>query len=676
MKDKIAAAWLITILIIILIGQWYIGRAFLTDPGGPAPWAAVFLMAAGALGLFLAREPAAEETAQPDPDIPLGAAPAVPRAAPAFNGLPSSPTNWRMIALFLTVVLTTFVLWRIPALTRADNFWPVFLAWLAAILLFLAAVRQPGEGHLSREWFRSRRRLLLGMGALLLLAFVLRAWRIGDIPFTLGGDEASQGLEALGFSAGEWRNPFTTGWLGVPTMSFIYNSLSLALTGPTVAGLRLPWVLVGAATVLITFLLVRQLFNTGLAALTAFLVAVFHYHIHFSRLGSNQIADPFFISLALLFLYRGLDRHRRLDWALSGVVTGLALYFYAGARLTPLVLAAVLGYLFLLSPRKFWDEHRAGVMVLATAALITAAPMLQYAARFPNDFNARINEVGIIQSGWLENEVTVVGRPLATVLFDQFQRAALMFNYYPDRTVWYGLAEPMLDPLFGAIFLMGLIYGLLRLFTPAHGARIAPMVAWWWGGMILGGMLTESPPSSQRLITLAVPTMFFVAYVLWDIVGLARQAWPGVSRAAALAVAAVLFAFISLTTYFAEYTPQRLYGGPNAELATAIAPQLNELKGDHTFFMAAPPFMYWGFATLPFLVPGAAAQDIEEPLVDPRAQGYAPDGRGLVYIVHPARAGEMDVLRSAFPGGEERIIESGAGGRYLGSLYIVPPGTH
>ncbi|HRN68265.1 MAG TPA: glycosyltransferase family 39 protein [Promineifilum sp.] len=678
MKDKTAAAWFIVILLLIIAGQWIIGRAVIESPGGVSPWPAVFLLIAAAMGLQLATEsrpddpPQAEAAA--DPDEP-GPDPGHPGPY-VFHAVPPLPADRRGTIFILIFLLLGFVLWRIPAMARDANYWPVFLAWLAAVLLFLAAVRQPGEGGVSRPWLRNRRGLLLGIGALAALALLLRVWRIGDIPFTLSGDEASQGLDALKFSAGEWRNPFTTGWLGVPTMSFIYNSISLAWFGPTVTGLRLPWALVGAATVITTFLLVRQLFHTGLATLTAFLVAVYHYHIHFSRLGSNQIADPLFMSLALLFLYRGLDRGRRLDWALSGVITGLALYFYAGARLTPLVMIAVLGYLFLIGPRRFWADHRGGVAALALAAFITAAPMLQYAARFPDDFNARINQVGIIQNGWLENEVAN-GRPMTDALFDQFQRAALAFNSWPDRTVWYGLTEPLLDPLFGAIFLMGMIYGLAQLLNPKVGARLAPMVAWWWGGMILGGMLTESPPSSQRLITLSVPAMFFVAYVLWELVELARRARPGLPHRAALVVMAALFAFISLTTYFVDYTPRRLYGGANAELATTIAPQLNALKGDHSFFMVGPPFMYWGFATLPFLVPDATAQDIEQPLTDPRAEGFAPSGRGLVYIVHPARSAELGLLRTAFPNGEERaVLSGGVDGRVLGTLYIVPPGIH
>ena len=125
----------------------------------------------------------------------------------AFRALPPLPADRRGMALIAVAALIGFVLWRIPLMTRDANYWPVFLAWLAAILLFLAAVGQPGEGgeartrlH-AREWLRARRGLLLAVGALGALALVLRVWRLGDIPFTLSGDEASQGLDALKFSA-------------------------------------------------------------------------------------------------------------------------------------------------------------------------------------------------------------------------------------------------------------------------------------------------------------------------------------------------------------------------------------------------------------------------------------------------------------------------------------------
>lgn len=125
-------------------------------------------------------------------------------------------------------------------------------------------------------------------------------------------------------------------------------------------------------------------------------------------------------------------------------------------------------------------------MIFSGAFLIVAAPILQYALRFPDDFNARINQVDIIQSGWLEQEMISSNKSVIGILFDQFQRAALAFNYYPDRTVWYGLRQPLIDPIFGSLFLLGLGFGTLRSVLPRPDKTLFFVVAWWWGAMLLG----------------------------------------------------------------------------------------------------------------------------------------------------------------------------------------------
>jgi hypothetical protein len=284
-----------------------------------------------------------------------------------------------------------------------------------------------------------------------------------------------------------------------------------------------------------------------------------------------------------------------------------------------------------------------------------------------------MNEVGIIQSGWLSAEVQATGQSLVAILSDQFKRAALAFNYYPDRTVWYGLGEPLLDPFFGGLFMLGLLYATFQLLRPQVGARIAPMVAWWWGGMLLGGMLTESPPSSQRLITLAVPVCFFIAYAVWEILQLAAGAFGNVPKKVILTFAVLLFAFISLTTYFVDFSPQRLAGGRNAELATQIAPRLNELKADHRFFFVGPPWMYWGFATLPYLVPGASAQDITDHLTEPPPAHLVSEEEGAVFIIIPPRFSEVEYLQAAYPQGQSEEVFSPVDNRPMVTLYRVPP---
>ena len=589
--------------------------------------------------------------------------------------------------LTLASLLIYYVLRQIPILdaTAGASFRLLYWCWLLAIASYAAAVLDWRPGQVkswlvaSRRHLQARdRRLIVAVAGIVLGAAMLRLWQIGTIPYVLAGDEGAQGLEAVKVLNGEMRNPFSTGWLGVPSMSFFFNSWSIRWLGQTVTALRVPWALVGTATVFFTFLYARQLKGARFGLLAAALLAVYHYHIHFSRLGSNQIADPFFAVLALYFLQRALDNGRRFDWLMTGVVSGLAFYFYAGARFTPVVVVAVLGYYLTFERQVFLRKHGAGIVLAVVTFLLVAAPMIQYSVRFPNEFNARINQVGIIQSGWLEREVVIRGESVATILFDQFQRAALAFNYYPDRTVWYGLREPLLDPWFGTLFLLSLGFVTVRTFLGAkRDARFAPMVAWWWGGVLLGGMLTESPPSSQRLVTLTVPTCFMLAVMIWELVDLARAAfgrghgrWPPHPWIAGFA--AVIFAYGSLSLYFAEYTPQRIYGGPQALIAMEVAPLLQAYDASYTHYYVGAPRMYWGFATLPYLLPDRVARDILDPLTAPIARNEDEAANGFIFVFLPERENELPFVTATYPDGEQRRV-SGENGEGLALVYIVPP---
>src|SRR5690606_27829994 len=113
------------------------------------------------------------------------------------------------------------------------------------------------------------------------------------------------------------------------------------ILGHNLTGLRIFSAVFGTLTVPALYLLARELFDRRTALLAALLLATFPPHIHFSRLGLNNIADPLFGVLALAFLVRGLKRGGLRDYALSGVMLGLTQYFYEGGKLLyPLLFGA------------------------------------------------------------------------------------------------------------------------------------------------------------------------------------------------------------------------------------------------------------------------------------------------------------------------------------------------
>ena len=603
-------------------------------------------------------------------------------------------------------MLTVWLLHLLRVDPPLPDYTLTFVIWLSAIGLYLLAVlplRPPhanpslsrskiaggGGSHAadSRAWEPAllqkldlpsleRKidwRIVLMVEVILLVAFALRVWELDSIPPTLAGDEGTFGLESIKTFNGDIRNrnPFITGWFSVPTLTFHFNAITLRLLGHTVFGLRLPWALVGTITVLIVFRLVTRLTGPTLGLMTAALLATYHFHIHYSRIGINNAADPFLMALVLLLLYRAYDRRSLRDWALCGVVVGLAQYFYFGARFAVIVVVALMLYWFARDGRRLWREQRRGIVILFGAAIVTAAPMIQYAIRFPDDYNARVNQIGIMQSGWLEREQAVRNQGAVPILLDQLQRAALAFNLYPDRTGWYGSPQPLFDFAAGILFLLGLGYATLR---PADH-RVFPMVVWWWGATVLGGALTESPPSTQRLITLAPPAVFCVALALLKIGQILQRALQArlLERLTPYLGAAVLgLSLISIKWYFVDFTPLRVYGGFNAVVATAMGTYARDSLGsDWRMVFFGPPRIYILFGSIPYLAPEVEGVDVVEPLVAPPDPSLAQPDKDAAFIFLPERRNELDLVRQTFPGGQIEEIPSPWGGDPLFIVYRV-----
>jgi hypothetical protein len=259
------------------------------------------------------------------------------------------------------------------------------------------------------------------------------------------------------------------------------------------------------------------------------------------------------------------------------------------------------------------------------------------------------------------------------VLWDQFVRAVLAFNFYPDTINHYGLPGPLLDPLFGALFAIGVGYGTLRALMPGADRRLFPMVVWWWGGIILGGMLTLRPPATMRLITLAVPVCFFIALAMQELVRLLRRALTRVPVNVLMAIGVLSFSVISLKTYFVDFSPKRLSGGPQAEVATEIGPILEELGPTYRTYFFGAPYLYPDFPTMPFLTPHVKIANVESPLTAPPPRDWISAGQGAVFVVLPNRIQELPLILKSFPNGKLQEIRTPRDDSILVTLYQVPP---
>jgi 4-amino-4-deoxy-L-arabinose transferase-like glycosyltransferase len=529
---------------------------------------------------------------------------------------------------------------------------------------------------------------LAGVAALLLVALMVRAYNLEHIPANLGGDEGTWAMQGLAMLDGRLANPFATRWFAFPSMSFLVWGLSMRLFGETVAGVRAASALIGTASVLSTFLLARELWGRrlgpvgsgreamgggGLGAgriawFAAGALAVGHYHIHFSRLAVNNIADSLFVTLSLYLLVRGLESDRSILFALAGAVIGVGWYGYFGARLVGIIAALYVIWRAVVENR-FLAHHGHHLLILLGAALVVAAPLLLHYAVHPSALSEGVNRVGILTSGWLAREQEATGRSATSLLLEQFWKSISAFNYTLDPTFWYKARIPLLDVVSGLFFVFGLIWCTAR----AHRSSNVLLLIWFWSALVTGWVMTENPPSSQRLVIAAPALALFVALGLDRLLHLTRYLL-GLRCTLRCGIAGLVFvAMVGLNVgyYFFVYTPSRVYGNPTAEMTTRLARYLARQNDECVVYLHGPPFVYWDFGTLRFMAWGITGVDVPSP-----DEGEAPEpdlSRGARFVFHPARADELSVVRARYPGGKARSAHSYADGELLYAMYEVGP---
>lgn len=311
--------------------------------------------------------------------------------------------------------------------------------------------------------------------------------------------------------------PILVPFSGMFPFPYIYPYLqkeSVELFGHNYSGLRGASAIMGGLTVLAIYWLGEALFDRRTALIAALLLATFPPHIHFSRIGLNNIADPLFGTMALAFLARGLMRHSRLDYAVGGAMLGLTHYFYEGGRLlyTPLVIVWVVGcLLFIKLPESFtrWQfikSQRFMLLVAMAALVITAAPIyytligkgLPLASRMVENrtgLNAAYWDIMFERGDWRQH------------IDDHVIPPFLVYVNRPDDTLFYGGKTAMLLMPIVPAFLLGAAYLIWR--WRAAGGML--LLLWIFAASMANSLLTFSATYTRFVVVF--PALMLVAAV-------------------------------------------------------------------------------------------------------------------------------------------------------------------
>lgn len=380
---------------------------------------------------------------------------------------------------------------------------------LAAMWLSSARIPRPR----SRVTPPLLRLELLVFLLIFLAALGLRVWHLGALPEGVWIDEADNALGAsrllhLPFQPISPANIDTLPCLYPYVITFIFW-----IGGNSIGDVRLASVVFGLLTVVAVYLLGRRAGGPPLGLCAAAFCAVAQWAIDFSRFGVAQIAAPGTVGLAFALFGVAMVRPTVFWFAITGFLLGLSLLSYYGAFIAA---SSVTGFVLLV--RLLFDVpyRRAAwpaVLQLPIGAIVGAAPLLVAAWLDAN------YALGRLQTASLMGEYPDWSHRLSGMVANAHAHL-MMFTVFGDRNGRHNFpGAPMLDPVTGACFLLGLgmcIRGIRHWFSQ--------LVLLWLAASMLSGILSVDFEAPQAARTVgAIPPIMLIAAL--PLAALARAAW-------------------------------------------------------------------------------------------------------------------------------------------------------
>jgi len=347
------------------------------------------------------------------------------------------------------------------------------------------------------------------------LGFFVRFVNINHTPPGVYPDEAVNGMDAINAMHGQWQW-FYTANNGREGMFMNLIAICFKIFGISILGLKLPGIIFGTLTVLGVFFLARELFkSTRLGLIASFLVATAFWDINFSRIAFRAVSMPAVMAWAFYYLMLSIRTKKFSHAAIAGAIFGLGLHTYIAYRIAPLILVVML-VTFLFTRKNFIKDYWKQLLVYILFAIIVASPMIYFFYQHPEYFSSRTSEISVMSP-------EVNHGHLAAALFKTVSLSLIKYNIWGDQNWRQNFPPyPILDPLTGLLFTIGLIYAIVRLirllvlrFSKKENdpqlETYMLLLSWFFIMLIPEFMAYEGNPHALRSIGTMPPVFIFSA---------------------------------------------------------------------------------------------------------------------------------------------------------------------
>ncbi|MGD0879597.1 MAG: PA14 domain-containing protein [Anaerolineales bacterium] len=495
--------------------------------------------------------------------------------------------------------------------------------------------------------------------AIFAIAAFMRLYRFDQVPFGTWYDEANAGLEALRIINQPSYLPVFSQLISMPAHYLYLIALSFKILGVSTLSIRAINVVFGLGTVAAAYLAGQELFNRKMGLVVAFLLAVSRWDINWSRFGMPGVTVPFFELLVVGLILRALRRQRLLDYVLTGLLIGLGLCFYYPLRFFPVVVVLFLAILWI-TRRELIRSSWGGLIVLCLGVFIASIPVLYLATFQTDNFWSRMQDVSIFAGKTPQAGLQAVAETTSEHL--------LMFNFRGDNNGRHNLpGTPMLDPITGALMVLGLGLCLWRIRKPGSFLLLV-----WLLLMLVPGIfsLDFEAPQSYRAIG-SLPAAYLLAAVPID--GL-WQEWKKSSRErlnylffVPLMLVLGISGYINYDIYFNKQAQSPDSWAAFSTPETIAAKTMAKMGNTVEYYVSA---YYYQTPTIQFLAP--AITDYHDwQTYD--ALPVASDGKkGIVFLVDGTQEAFFQQAKRYYPSATFKEFTAPNGVPVLYEVYLHP----
>ncbi|HRQ44160.1 MAG TPA: glycosyltransferase family 39 protein [Candidatus Goldiibacteriota bacterium] len=383
-------------------------------------------------------------------------------------------------------------------------------------------------------------------GFLVLIAFLIRIYRVVDLPGGLADDEFLMlHFSRLAYTGAKYPAYFAEPTVNQGSLIFYIQAFFYKIFGPTVFTSRLVPVIANSINVFFVYFLVKRLINRRVAVLSSIILTFMFVDILCARINISFSLVVFFALISFLCFLKGEDTKKYIWFILAGLAVGINLQLYNAAKLLPLFYLALLFYrLSFRTERKEVQKLKVHYFVFFVAAIVGFLPVLVFAIKNPNAYFMRVSNTNIL--GRIAVDLNVLFQFLMNNSLEYFH---LMISKGGLTEHWIG--KPIFDPFTSVLFMGGLAFLVTRVANP----RLSFILVWFIIGMLGGCLSVIETGTMVYRIVLAMPCFAILAGIGLDQILKTADYIKNrkISIFSAFAVAACLLffiIFININNYF------------------------------------------------------------------------------------------------------------------------------